>query len=166
VIRKLSRKIGFTVAEIKVLFFLIFVFIAGLSYKAYKLNNGSSEYKEFDYSTEERLFERLNDNKIPLTDSVQEDKYIDYKQEVLDFNSSDFHKKEAKKLPGSKSININTAGIEDLVMLPGIGEKTAQKIIDLRKTKGGFSKLEELYEVKGIGKTRFNKIEKFLYIDH
>ena len=51
-------------------------------------------------------------------------------------------------------------------MLPGIGTKTAQKIIDLRKTKGRFNKLEELYEVKGIGKTRFNKIEKFLYIDH
>ena len=160
-IKKLSRKIGFTAAEIKVLFFLIFVFIAGLSYKAYKVNNERSEYKEFDYSAVERLFEQLKDDKIPRTDSIQKDKYIDYKQEVLDFNSSDFHKKEAKKLPGDKSININTAGIEDLVMLPGIGTKTAQKIIDLRKTKGRFNKLEELYEVKGIGKTRFNKIEKF-----
>lgn len=165
-IEKLSGKIGFTAAEIKVLFFFVFVFLAGLSYKAYKQNFKGSDYKEFDYSAEEQHFEQLNENKNPSPDSILDDKNIDYKQEVLDFNSSNFHKKEAKKLPGIKSININTAGIEDLVTLPGIGEKTAKKILSLRTVKGRFDKLEDLYEVKGIGKTRFNKIEKFLYIDN
>jgi competence ComEA-like helix-hairpin-helix protein len=165
VLEKLSRKFGFTVTEIKVLFFLICVFIAGLSYKAYKLDLETSEYKDYDYSAEERLFEQLSDNNKEQTGDSTEDKYIDSKQEVLDFNSSNFDKKEALKLPGIKSININTAGIKDLVILPGIGEKTAQKIIELRNKKGRFNKLEELLEVRGIGKTRFSNIEKFLYIE-
>lgn len=164
-IERLSRKIGFTQTEIKVLFFLIFVFIAGLSYKAYKVHSEVLDYKNYDYSAEEKLFARLNDDDNLNSDSPEEAKYVDSKQEVLDFNSSNFHKKEAKKLPGEKSINLNEAGIEDLVILPGIGEKTAKKIINLRKVKGRFKKLDELLEVKGIGKTRFSNIEKFLYID-
>ncbi len=162
---KLSRKIGFTAAEVKVLFFLISVFIVGLSYKLYKFHAGASDYVNYDYSAEERLFYRLNDNEKEQTGDSAIDKNIDSKQEVLDFNSSKFEKKDVSKLPGRKSINVNTAGKEDLIILPGIGKKTAQKIIDLRNKKGRFNRLEELLEVKGIGKTRFNKIEKFLYIE-
>jgi competence protein ComEA len=49
-------------------------------------------------------------------------------------------------------------------MLPGIGEKTAEKIIELRTERGKFKKLDELMDVKGIGEVKFNKIKKFLYI--
>ncbi len=163
---KLSGKIGFTVTEIKVLLFLTAVFTAGLLYRAYNTDYERPDYKNFDYTSEERLFEQSDDAKDKETAGLSDDKYIDSKQEVLDFNTSNFHKKEAEKLPGEKTININTVGIEDLVRLPGIGEKTAQKIIDFRINKGRFANLEELMQVKGIGKTRFNNIEKFLYIDH
>ena len=163
---KLSGKIGFTVTEIKVLLFLTAVFTAGLLYRAYKTDYNSIDYKNFDYTSEERLFEQSGIAEDKETAGLSDDKYIDSKQEVLDFNTSNFHKKEAVKLPGEKTININTAGITDLVRLPGIGEKTAQKIIDLRTKKGRFINLKELMQVKGIGKIRFNNIEKFLYIDH
>ncbi len=161
---KLSRKIGFTKTEIKVLIFLISVFAVGLGYKAYQINNDPADYKNFDYSSEEKLFQQ-NEEIIDRDSVYSPDKNIDYKREVLDFNDRNFNKKEAKKLPGEKSININTAGINDLVNLPGIGEKTAKYIIEARKRKGGFKKLNELLEVKGIGTARFNNIEKFLYID-
>jgi competence ComEA-like helix-hairpin-helix protein len=164
VFKKLSRKIGFTETEIKVLFFLIFTFTAGLLYKTYQINPEKTDYRRFDYSAEEKLFEQLSNDKADVKDSTK-DKDVDSKQEVLDFNTSNFHKKEAVKLPGEKSINLNTAGIKDLVILPGIGEIIAQRIIDLRKKKGRFNSLDELLEVRGIGKTRFSKVEKFLYIE-
>ena len=48
--------------------------------------------------------------------------------------------------------------------MPGIGEKTAEKIIELREERGKFDRLEEIMDVKGIGEVKFNKIKKFLYI--
>lgn len=63
-------------------------------------------------------------------------------------------KKEEKKL-----VSINSAGIEELTTLPGIGKATAQKIIDYRQEKGSFLSLEELMKVKGIGKSKYEKIK-------
>ena len=48
-------------------------------------------------------------------------------------------------------ININTAGLEELQTLPGIGEKRAQAIVDDRETNGPFRIPEDLTRVSGIG---------------
>jgi competence protein ComEA len=55
-------------------------------------------------------------------------------------------------------INLNTATAADLQNLPGIGEKTALRIIDYRQKKGPFKKIEELMNVQGIGEKSFLKI--------
>lgn len=64
----------------------------------------------------------------------------------------------------SKKININTATEEELDTLPGIGQATAQKIIDYRKQNGKFSKIEEIKEVSGIGDSKFEKIKDLIEI--
>lgn len=61
-------------------------------------------------------------------------------------------------------ININTAAIEELDTLPGIGEKTAQKIIDYRKSSGGFKNIEEIKEVSGIGEAKFSQVKDLISI--
>ena len=63
------------------------------------------------------------------------------------------------QIKSEKKININTASMDELDTLPGIGEATAQKIIDYRKEKGKFSKIEDLKEVSGIGESKYEKIK-------
>jgi len=59
-------------------------------------------------------------------------------------------------------ININTASLEELVVVPRIGEKTAHAIIQYRKYNGNFSSLDELKEVPGIGHYNFKRMKGYL----
>ena len=58
----------------------------------------------------------------------------------------------------TEAVNVNTATLEQLVTLPGVGPARAQAILDLRKQLGGFKKLEDLMRVKGIGRKTFQKL--------
>lgn len=67
---------------------------------------------------------------------------------------------------GEKSVflrvNINTAGIDSLLLLPGIGPAYAERILKRRQEVGRFTELNQLLEVKGIGPARFEKIRPML----
>lgn len=61
--------------------------------------------------------------------------------------------------PNSTKVNINTATKEELKTIPGIGDVTAQKIIDYREKKGGFKTIEDLKRVDRIGEKTFEKFK-------
>jgi competence protein ComEA len=61
------------------------------------------------------------------------------------------------------AVNLNTANAEELSALKGVGESTAQKIIEYRSTHK-FSSIEEVMKIKGIGQKKFDAIKKDLSV--
>ena len=59
-------------------------------------------------------------------------------------------------------VNINTATLDELNALPGIGPTTAQKIIDYRTENGGFSTIEDIMNVSGIGPATFEDLKDLI----
>ncbi len=76
----------------------------------------------------------------------------------------------AQPLPGLDSsvgslVNINTATLEELQTLPGIGAVRAQDIIDYRQANGAFKTIEELEKVTGIGPATFERIKDLITVN-
>jgi competence protein ComEA len=70
---------------------------------------------------------------------------------------------DARKLQGM--VNVNTASLEELQLLPGVGEARARAIVDLRKQRGGLKSLEELRDVKGIGDASLERLRPYVTFD-
>jgi competence protein ComEA len=61
-------------------------------------------------------------------------------------------------------VNLNTATAAQIATLPGVGEKAAQRIIEYREKNGGFKKVEDLMNVKGIGEKSFLKLKPLITV--
>ena len=66
------------------------------------------------------------------------------------------------KTPGEGTVNINSASVEELQRLPGVGPVTAQTIMDYRRQIGRFTTCEQLMDVKGIGPKKLEKMRPFV----
>ena len=56
------------------------------------------------------------------------------------------------------TVNVNTASLEELTLLPGIGESRAKALIETRKRLGGFKSVDDLMEVKGSGDASLERL--------
>ncbi len=132
------------------LFFVSASFVIGVLAYYFKYKNELPINNHYDYSFQDSLFENSS-----FSDTIQ--KRVDYKQELYDFSDNKLESVGTK-------INVNTADVKKLILLPGIGKKTAEKIVEYRKIHGKFIKSSDLLKVKGIGKKKLKKIEKFLIV--
>lgn len=115
-------------------------------------------------------------NNINLAIRVKdEDHYIipkigDAKQEDLKDvnNTKDIENAEIKNentAKDSSKININTATLEELDKLPGVGEATANKIISHREENGQFKNIEDIKNVNGIGDKKFENMKELICVN-
>ena len=88
--------------------------------------------------------------------TTQEDVVISMEAEVS--------KSAEEEAASQKLININTAEIEELMQLPGIGQTRAAAIVEYRQQTGNFEKIEDIMNVKGIKTGIFSKINSLICV--
>jgi len=93
-------------------------------------------------------------------------KYSDEKKEPIKITepTKEEHVKGATTAQVLAKININTATLEELDKLEGIGPSTAQKIISYREQNGPFISVEDIKKVSGIGDGKFEQIKEEISI--
>ena len=72
--------------------------------------------------------------------------------------------KAAATATATAPVNLNTATVEQLATIPGVGEKMAERIIDYRQKNGGFKKVEDLMNVSGVGEKSFLKMKPLITV--
>ncbi len=153
-IKKWGQALGFTSTEQKVVVFLIAAFLLGAGVKL--VQHYIIPVQQFDYSASDEEFSQHFKNS--LTADTSEQSQAGYR---ADSTASLSKQKVSKKELRPKSININTATKSELMTLPGVGETTAERIVVYRKEKGQFTSVEQLMEVKGIGKKKLERLAPF-----
>jgi competence protein ComEA len=97
------------------------------------------------------LYERLSTGKIVVIESYDGLK-------ITEMNN-------ANKLSLGIPIDINKATVEDLMLIDGIGEKTAWQIVQFREKSGRYYKVEDLMKISGIKEKKFRKLKRYFCTD-
>lgn len=69
-----------------------------------------------------------------------------------------------KLLAFSIPLDLNRVSVEDLCLIPGIGESLAKEIVSYRERRKGFRSVEELRNVKGIGERKWKEFTEFFMV--
>jgi competence protein ComEA len=77
--------------------------------------------------------------------------------------AADSSKNGPSASPGTP-VDLNSATIEALTTIPGIGEVMAQRIVDWREEHGPFRRVEDLMKVKGVGEKTFDKLRPYVKV--
>jgi competence protein ComEA len=72
--------------------------------------------------------------------------------------------RSSTKASASAPVNLNTATAAQLEALPGVGARTAALIVEYRQKNGGFKKIEDLMNVRGVGEKSFLKLKPLITV--
>lgn len=124
-------------------------------------------------------------NKLTLVDSVYQDQSEKTQKDFTEFENDleirepikevafdggklpapkKLPKENKQKLELGHTIDINSASTTTLTRIPGIGDVFASRIIEHRDALGGFSSLEQLYDIKGFTITKFSKVLPYIVL--
>jgi len=150
--------LGFTRQEQKFALFLLVSFVVGLSISLFKRND-DKKGEEGWTAERDSLFARFET--LSMAGGHEKSNLLQSPYQQAKRNSG--FRVDKKSLVGK--VNINSADIETLQSLPGIGPSMAQRIIDYRKSFGPFRTIEDLTKIKGIGPKTFDKLKKAVTIN-
>ncbi len=150
--------IGFTRQEQRFVLFLLVSFVVGLSISFYKRNH----YQKGDNNWSVQRDSLFAEFKRAANSSGEEESNALNLQNGQNKEQSHF-KPDKKSIVGR--VNINTADLEKLQSLPGIGPSMAQKIIAYRVSFGPFHSIDDLIKIKGIGPKTFDKLKKAVTVN-
>lgn len=168
--KRLMSYVSFTKNEAKVILFVISVLTAGLVIKHFNFITQSSyvkdDFTEYDRKFIERSLTGEEEADSNFRNNSELRKKIDEMQneESTSQMNNSSNGNHFDRLQ-SEIIDLNTATPEMLVELPGIGESTAAKIIEYRNRAGKFRSTNELMNIKGIGKKKFESIKDYIKAD-
>ena len=69
-----------------------------------------------------------------------------------------------KLLAFSIPLDLNRVSVEDLCLIPGIGESLAKEIVSYRERRKGFHSVEELKNIKGVGEKKWKEFAEFFMV--
>ncbi|WP_242871348.1 helix-hairpin-helix domain-containing protein [Romboutsia hominis] len=106
-------------------------------------------------------------NKINLAMTIEDEMHyiIPKIGEEINNNNENVTQNNTKSQEDNSKININIANVSDLDKLPGVGEATANKILNYREEKGQFKSIEEIKNVNGIGDKKYEDIKDMITIE-
>lgn len=134
--QRLKDWLALTATERKVILFLTITFLIGAGIRLYQETFPSK--RQFDYRASDSTYAALNES-------------LEREQAPKDSAST-------------KILDINKASKEQLVSLPGVGEVTAERILLYREGIGNFKSIDDLKNVNGITKKKFEQLKPFVTV--
>ena len=164
--KELLSRFGITARETVIIAVLVFCLTGGLIIKY----SGWNKPDDFDYSGPDKQFEEKTKQDFDLLknqslNELQKERSIEIKKTADSLYSGIENQSKNKVIKINRIINLNNAYSADLMLLPGIGEVIAERIIEYREKTGGFKKIEEIKNVKGIGDKKFEMIKAFITVE-
>lgn len=121
----------------------------------------------------DKIIKKNNNQNVYSANLESKINELENKVSVLEQNNSsssasqNFNTDEPKQETSNQSgkININTASVEELDKLPGVGATRAQYIIEYRESNGSFKSISEIQNIKGIGPATYEKMKEMITVE-